>query len=198
MNTEIWKIVIWFFVTFGVVGLIALAVLFPAVMGTIGRGFMSLLGFVLNYRLGCALVAAVIAGFAVDYWRHSYDDTAFADRTAQFEQAQKDRDTKIAADTEVAVRKQIAEQAATEQDTHHEVDTFEKPLPTSDVFRVGTAAAELRGIAGLPVSKRTKGLPKATRLRSAAGNLRGFGLPKAVSGSPGGAQVGQPAQQRAP
>ena len=78
MNIKVWKLVVWLVTTVGVAGTLALLVLFPGVMSLIFKGVMSALGLVLSYRVGCALLAALVTAGAVDYWRHSRDDAAFA------------------------------------------------------------------------------------------------------------------------
>jgi len=187
MSTELWKVGIWVATTGGIAGLITLAVLFPAAMGMVFNGVMKLFGLVLNYRIGCALVAAIVAGLAVDYARHSHDDAAFAAQTAAFEKAQDARDAKIAADTRASVTQELTEAAAANAATDKEVKEFHDALPpvvpeTGNPFRVGNDACRLRKLAGEadcgPV--RAKRMPKAHAASKPAtgwGRLRlpGFG-----------------------
>lgn len=151
-----WKIGWWAVATFGVVGTIALLVLgsmyFPDLLRRIVSGFIRIFTFVLSYRIGCAIVAAVAVGFMVDYWRHSTDDAEFAQRTALFEHAQKARDERIRTETRDLVWIEIADQTAANAVTDNEVKEFHDALPpvphTGNPFRVGPAAAKLRHIAG--------------------------------------------------
>lgn len=165
---SLWKVGIWMVSTLGVAGTIALFAVYPAIMGSIWRGIINLFGLVLSYRIGCAIVAAVIVGFAVDYARHSHDDKVFAERVAAFEEAQRQRDKTIEADTKLWVTKQIADDFMAEQDGKQDVDSFTKDLPVSNVFRVGDAAPKLRALAGLPVSKHHQRVQAPPRARTAA------------------------------
>src|SRR5882724_1039617 len=184
MSTELWKVGIWIVATGGIAGLITLAVLFPAAMGMVFNGVMKLFGLVLNYRIGCALVAAILAGLAVDYVRHSHDDAAFAAQTAAFEKAQDARDAKIAADTRASVTQELTEAAAANAATDKEVKEFHDALPpvvpeTGNPFRVGNDACRLRKLAGEadcgPV--RAKRVPKAHAASKPATGWGRFRLP---------------------
>lgn len=184
ISTELWKVGIWIVATGGIAGLITLAVLFPAAMGVVFNGVMKLFGFVLNYRIGCALVAAIVAGLAVDYIRHSHDDAVYAARVEAFNQAQDARDAKIKADTRELVTKELTEAAVANAATDQEVKEFHDALPpvvpeTGNPFRVGNDACRLRKLAGEadcgPV--RAKRMPKAHAASKPATGWGRFGLP---------------------
>lgn len=163
MTGELWKWVWWGVATLGIGGTIALIAIFPVAGGAAIKAVVRFFSIVLAYRVGCALVAAALAALVADYVRHSIEDEKHAAAVAAFEKAQKERDKTIAADTEKWVREQIAAQFIAEQDTNHDVDSFKKDLPVSDVFRVGADAARLRKLAGQAERgpDGTKGVPKA-------------------------------------
>lgn len=189
MSTELWKVGIWIVATVGVAGTITLFVLYPMIMGGIFRGIAKLLGFVLNYRIGCALVAAIVVGFAVDYARHSHDDAIYAARVEAFNQAQDARDAKIRTDTRELVTQEIAEAAISNTATDKDVKGFHDERPavvpeagkpeTGNPYRVGADACRLRRIAGQagcgPVG--AKGVPKAHPAAKPASHWGGFRLP---------------------
>jgi hypothetical protein len=194
---SLWKILYWLIGTVGVAGTIALFAIYPAIMGSIWRGIIKLFALILSYRLGCAIVAAIAVGFAVDYWRHSRDDAAYAEQTAAFEQAQRDRDKKIAKETREAVWVEIANATAESAVTDKEVKEFTDVLPpvpeTGNPFRVGADAGRLCKIAGQarcgPPSP--QGVPKAKGAGVSSGNRGKLRLPHLVSRGAGSAQKGQ-------
>lgn len=154
---EWWKIFYWLAGTLGIAGTIALFVFVPNVAGIIFRAVVKFFSFVLSYRVGCALVAALVVGFAVDYWRHSRDDADFAAKTAAFEAAQDARDKRIADDTRASVTAEIANQQKQDDGTNQEVKEFHDTLPPipalGNPFAVGSDRDRLRIIAGQAVSK---------------------------------------------
>lgn len=170
-----WKILFWLLPTIGIAGIITLFLLFPMIARAVGAAIINFFSLVFSYRLGCAIIAAIAVGFAVDYWRHSRDDAAEAKRTALFEHAQKVRDARIAEDTRQAVWIEIANETAANTATNTEVKEFThdlRPLPAADTTcRVGPAAPKLHIIAGQVDrrSKGNKGMPKARRASAGAG-----------------------------
>lgn len=176
MSFEVIKWVYWAIGLFGVAGTIALLVFFPV----IGRGLFALavemLHQLLATRFGCAVLAAVVVGLSVNYMRASLDEDQFQQRMAQFEQLQKDRDAKIAADTRAEVEKEQAELNRSAALTDVAVKDFTNglqiapPSPAGNPFRVGDDACKLRHIAGLPPcgSERHQGVPGARKRASAA------------------------------
>lgn len=166
---EVWKILTWLIPIIGIPGLIALVLIYPGIMAAISRAIMQLLSWVLSSRLGCAILAAVAMGFAVDYWRHSTDDAEFAQRTALFEHAQKQRDERIRVETRDEVWTEIANQTAANNATDTEVKEFHNALPpiphTGNPFRVGVAAPKLRSIAG-QAERRSQGVKRMPAPRS--------------------------------
>lgn len=164
-----WKVIIWLVATLGIAGTITLFVLYPLIVGRVVKALIDMVTTELSYRLGCAITAAILAGFAVDYWRHSRDDAAFAARTAMFEHAQKLRDDKIAADTRQTVLAEIATEKAAQAATDTDEKEFShdlRPLPATDTdCRVGPAVDKLRVISGQVDRKHRgpKGMPKAWR-----------------------------------
>lgn len=176
---SLWKLIYWIVGTLGVAGTIALFVFFPAVMGTIWKAIIRLFTLVLSYRIGCAIVAAIVVAFAVDYWRHSRDDAAYAAKTAAFEQAQRDRDKRIAQETKDEVWTDIANQTAVNKVTDQEVKEFEDAIPpsppTGNPFRIGADAGRLCRIAGGTVCgprRSPQAMPKARAARSNSGDRR--------------------------
>lgn len=194
---SLWKIAYWLIGTVGVAGTIALFAIYPAIMGTIWRVIIKLLGAILSYRIGCVIVTAIVVAFAVDYWRHSRDDAAFAEQTAAFEQAQSERDKRIAQETRDAVWVEIANATAENAVTDKEVKEFTDVLPpvpeTGNPFRVGADAGRLCKIAGQsrcgPPSP--QGVPKTQGPGASSGDRRGLRLPHLVSRGAGPAQKGQ-------
>lgn len=163
-----WKLIDWLIATVGIAGAIAIFVAVPNIFAIIVRALLRIGGWILSYRIGCALLAAIAVGFAVDYWRHSSDDANYAAQTRAFEQEEIARDKKIADDTKAAVWTEIANQTALNTQTDTEVKEFKDALPPipalGNPFRIGADADKLRHIAGVPVGKpraRTKGVPKA-------------------------------------
>ena len=164
-----WQLWYWIIAGIGAAGVVALIIYVPAVLVPIVRFFK----LMISTRIGCAVLAAIVTGVAVDYWRHARQDRIFAEKTAAFEQAQKDRDAKIAADTKAWVERRMAEQFIAEKDAQKDVEDFKATLPPNSVFRVGNDAARLRALAGLPPSQHHRRMPKAPRKGDAAGRHRG-------------------------
>lgn len=137
MTAKAIEIVWWIVGTFGIAGLVAAWFVFPTISQLVLQRVVKLFAFVLSYRVGCALLAAIVAGLIVDQWRHSYDDAQFAARTAAFEQAQRDRDSRIALQTRDKVWKEIADATATNATIDNDVKEFSDappvPLPPSRV-----------------------------------------------------------------
>jgi hypothetical protein len=182
-----WKLLWWGFGTLGIAGTIALAVAFPAIAKIVLDRVVRLFAFVLSYRVGCALVAAILAALIADYVRHSIDDSKHATELATFKLAQVARDKRIATETRAAVWEEIAnataENAVTDKDVKEFTDALPKPPDTGNLFRVGADACRLRALYGQsgcgPV--RAKGMPKADAKDEGVGNRRGHGLSSLVS-----------------
>lgn len=189
---SVWQVAVWLLPAIGIPALITAAVLYPAIVLPILRSIANLFGWVLSYRAGCALIAAVAVGFAVDYWRHQHDDAVFAKRTAEFEQAQVERDDRIAKSTETLVRKQIADDWMAQQGGEKDVQDFESRLPANDAFRVGADADKLRQIAGEAVSGPSKSLPRSAGKGKDAAHSVGKRLSKLGRGGVSGAANRQP------
>ena len=180
LSVELWKWGIWTVATLGVVGTIALFAVYPIIMQTVFKVIFSVLGWLLKTRIGCAVLAAIIAGLAVDYVRHSIDDRNFAARTAAFEAAQVERDARIQRETRDIVTKEIIDQAAANTTTDTDVKEFHDALPpipnidaeATHLFRVGAAACRLRHIAGETEcgSPGPQGMPKIRLPRSRPAN----------------------------
>lgn len=151
----------WIIGAFGVAGLIALWIFAPAAMSLVAKVVVTIVTELLETRLGCALIAAVIVGIGVSYMRGSLDDAKFAERTARFEAAQKQRDASIAVQTRALVLQEAADLKASAQSTDADVKDFKDaaplsppptvpPVPGADPMLVGHDACQLRRIAGLP------------------------------------------------
>lgn len=168
---------VWYLVTIlGVGGTIAFFVLDFALATTV---FKAIVNFLWSTRIGWALVAGFFMFELADIHRSSSDEAAFAARTAAFEQAQKDRDQKIADDTRAAVTKELADQTKTDQQTDTQVKEFNDalaPVPaTGNPFTVGSDACKLRALAGLSCGERravTTPVPKARPKHRAAADKR--------------------------
>lgn len=174
---SLWEIVIWLIGTLGVAITITLFVLYPAIVSTIFKIAVKVFSLVLSYRIGCAIVAAIVIGLMVDYWRHDRDDRAFAARTAAFELAQKTRDATIEANTRTAVLSELAAQKTADIETDKEVGDFTHDHPpitaTDDPFRISNAdIVRLCRIAGQTKCQpgRAQGVQKARRKAAGPGH----------------------------
>lgn len=157
---------LWYLAGFlGVGGTIAFVVLAPAEAGMV---FQSVFRFLLTTRPGWALMALLIAVPLTDIHRSKKDEAAFAQRTAEFEEKQKERDATIASDTRKQVTAELAEEVKANTKVDTDVDAFQKELPPAppggNPFLVGTDVCKLRVIAGLACDQdrgANKGVPKA-------------------------------------
>lgn len=144
-----WKLIYWLLGTIGVAGTIIIAAIFPAAFSVALRAVAGFFNLLLSYRAGCALLAAIAAAIAADYWRHSHEDEKHRAEVAAFERKQDERDARIKQETRESVLAEIAsatkENAATDTVTKEFTDALPK---TDDMFRVGDAACRLRRIAG--------------------------------------------------
>jgi hypothetical protein len=183
---EVWKILTWLIPIIGIPGIIALVLIYPSIMAGIGRTIMQILGWVLSSRIGCAILAAVLAAFLADYHRHSKDDAEFAQRTALFEHAQTERDTRIRTETRDDVWKEIADATAENAVLENDVKEFtdaKPPIPAlaSDPYSIDPVSrAKLCDIAGKIDCgpRRAQGVQAPRRSGPHAGNRR---LPQGVS-----------------
>jgi hypothetical protein len=188
---SLWKIVWWLIATLGVAGTVALAAglfaLGPQALVIAARAVREFFRVVLSYRIGCALLAAISVGIAVDYWRHSRDDAEFARRVAAFEAAQVARDNKVAQDTRELVWQEIAnataENAVIDKDVKEFTDAPPPPLPTTgDPYDIDPAdRIRLCHIAGKTECgpERAQGVRAARRAAPHPGNRK---LPEAGAG----------------
>lgn len=186
----------WALGTFGVVGTALLLWLAPAALVQIAT---TLVRFFIGTRLGNIILAAGVAFFIGDVNRSLRDQHEYAARTAAFEQAQRDRDTRIAQETRDEVWKEIANQTAANTATDKEVKEFENALPPVpfangiNPFRVGDASCRLRHLAGQAGcgSARAQRVPQTGPEGAVTGHRPRFRLPGFVTGGIGGAQKGQ-------
>jgi hypothetical protein len=148
MDLSWWKLIWWAVGVFGIGGLIAICALYPVVLAVVARFFRA----VLSTRIGCAVVAAIVAAIIADYWRHSTEDAKHAAEVAAFEAAQDARDKRIATETRELVWKEIAnataENAATDKDVKDFTDALPKPPETDNPFRIGADVCRLRSLYG--------------------------------------------------
>lgn len=159
----------WMLGTFGLIGTGLMIWLAPTVLlGVLKWAFT----FCFTTRIGAALLAASIAFFIADVNRSRRDEAEYAVRTAEFEQAQQDRDKQIENDTRDQVWIEIANETAANTQTDTEVKEFHDVLPTiattdacNAVIRVGANAGRLRVLAGAgtPLRRpvRAQAVPKA-------------------------------------
>lgn len=189
-----WKIAIWIVATFGIAGTIALIAFAPAFAKIALDAVVRFFAFVFSYRLGCALVAAIMAALITDYVRHSIEDDRHAAETAAFEQKQVERDEQIARDTREWVLKEIAvaapQNATTDKEVKDFTDALPKPPETGNVFRVGADACRLRKLAGQAEcgSDGAKAVPQADTPRASLRDRLRKRLPGSDSGSAGRSQ----------
>ena len=190
-----WKVVVWLLATFGVAGTIALAVFFPTVARLVGAAVGRCFVVVFSYRVGCAVVAALLAYLVADYVRHSIEDKRHADAEASFRLAQSARDRRIAEETRESVWKEIAnataENAVIDKDVKDFTDALPMPNPPiaagGNLFAVGDDADRLRRIAGQPERGRSgsKRVSKAHSSHWGRRHRTANGLPRAVGRVPG-------------
>lgn len=188
----------WALGTFGMVGTGLLLWLAPGLLVQIATWMFK---FFITTRLGNIILAAAIAFFVADVNRSLRDRHEFAAQTAAFEQAQKDRDTRIAQQTREEVWKEIANQTAANAATDNDVKEFHNALPPVpfangvNPFRVGDAACRLRKVAGQTGCgpKRAQGVPQARSEGGGAGTADRprFRLPRLITRGVGGAEKGQ-------
>lgn len=142
----------WIFATFGVAGLVAFWFLAPTAAQLTAQAVIKLFRFVLSYRVGCALLAALVAGLIADHHRHAYDDDQFAKRTALFEEAQRRRDATIEQNTREKVWTEIGDATVRNNSIDSKVKDFRDALPppaaTGNPFLVGNDADRLCKLAG--------------------------------------------------
>lgn len=164
-----------------------LAWLAPALLVQILK---AVLGFFVTTRLGNIIAAAIFAFMVGDMNRSIRDQNEFAARTANYEEAQQQRDARIAQETRDEVWKEIANATAANTQTDKEVTEFDHALPPvpyaqANPFRVGADACRLRHIAGEATcgpSIATHGLPQARSTAQGAGDHSRHGLSGLVGG----------------
>lgn len=197
MTARAISIIWWIVGTFGIAGLIAFWFLAPTAAQLALRGVVKAFQFILSYRIGCALLAALVTGLIVDERRHSYDDAQFAKQTAMFEAAQKMRDVRIAEKTREAVWVEIANATAANNVVDNDVkefrDALPPPPPTGNPFLVGADAGRLCHIAGKARCGPSgdKRVPAARRAGSRSGDQRKVGLSGFGRGIPWPIKQGQ-------
>jgi hypothetical protein len=159
----------WIFATFGIVGIVALWIFAPTAATLIGKAILAFFKFVFGYRIGCAIVAAILAFLAADYHRARLDEADWKKQTAAFDAAQQKRDIQIDANARASVRAEIDAEQQASIVTDKQKDDFDvslKPLPATDnVCRVGADLVKLRLIAGGTQGKAHRSMPKIGRLR---------------------------------
>lgn len=187
MKAEGVHLLFWLLGTVGIAGTIALFVAVPAAMPAIVNALAKFFGLVLSYRIGCAALALVAGLLIADYWRAGKDAAEWKRRVAAFEQAQKDRDTRIATEVEAEVRKELATAATNNVAIDQDVREFHEALPapptTGNPFRVGDDACKLRRIAGQTECRYGKGalpVPKARPRATRAGDYTRYRLPRLI------------------
>lgn len=144
------------FGAFGIGGLVLVWIFAPAAMSVIVKAIVTVITELLETRLGCALIAAVIVGIGVNHMRANIDEEKFEQRTAQFQEQQKERDAQIAKDTREMVTAELAKEKDQSRLIDQNVEGFTNalppaaPTPGANAFLVGNDACKLRDIAGLP------------------------------------------------
>lgn len=177
----------WAVGTFGLVGTGLLLWFAPAVLVKV---VTSLLSFFLTNRWGNMIAVGLIVFFVADVNRSMRDAEEFKEKTADFEQAQDDRDKRIAMETRASVTKEFEDQKAADAATDTKVKDFTDALPPvpfadSSPFRVGDDACKLRALAGQAgcgpkiIPRR---VPKAPAKPEAPADHGGFRLPGTLGG----------------
>ena len=150
----------------------------------------AVLSFFLTSRVGNIMLAAGIAFTVADINRSIRDHREFAARTAAFEQAQRNRDKRIAQETRDQVWTEIANATAENTAIDQEVKEFHDALPpvpaaTINPFLVGDASCRLRHIAGYAGCgpDRAQGMPKAGSKGAGPGTKHwtGYRLPRLIT-----------------
>lgn len=194
------KFVWWIVGTFGVAGLVAFWFLAPTAAQLALQAVVKFIKLLLSYRIGCALLAAIVAALIADQHRHSYDDAQFAARTAAFEQAQTERDERIAKETRDKVWIEIANATAENKTIDTDVKGFTDALPqpvaigkSVNPFIVGADADRLCKLAGQtqcgPVGD--QGMPAARRAGSGSGDHKKIRLPSLIRTGVGSTKQGE-------
>jgi outer membrane murein-binding lipoprotein Lpp len=162
----------WVYWLIGSIGLVGTGLLIWLAPTVLLQAIPVLGRFFLGTRPGVAILAGAICFFIGDVNRSKIDQANFTERTAAFEQAQLERDKKIDMDARDAVRKEIDAEKIAVAATDTQVTTYEQALlpltPADSKCRVGSAADELRKLAGAPVRKRVVPMPKPRRLRGSS------------------------------
>lgn len=169
----------WIFATFGVAGLVAFWFLAPTAAQLALQIVVRAIRFVLSYRIGCALLAAIAAGLIADHLRHTYDDEQFAQRTAAFVASQDARDKRVAEKTRGEVLAAVAAANVANNVIDKDVKGFSDALPpptTGNPFLIGDADADrlcviAYGKAGCR-SSGSKGVSEARRASGSAANSK--------------------------
>jgi hypothetical protein len=199
LDSNVMSILWWVLGAGGLVGLVLLFLLYPVIVQAMIKIIGVILTEMLSTRLGCAILTAIVVGLGVSHMRGRIDNDAFAERTAQFEQQQKDRDARIAAETRAAVENELAPRlqqidAKTDSDVKVFTDAMPPtPVPAANPFRVGNDACKLRLIAGLPPcgSERLGGVSQAAKRAAGALHHTRYRLPAAISQGPRPVAQGQ-------
>lgn len=170
----------WLLGTLGIGGTVALAVFAPAVIPLVVQAVVRALAYLVSTRWGCALLAAVVAFAVADIHRSISKEAEFRARTEAFEQAQTDRDNRIAALERQKVDLELEIAAKENAKIDAEVKEFRDALPpvphtTDNPFRVGADSCRLRRIAGQAERGCGEGagrVPTPRRRPAAGGNHR--------------------------
>ncbi len=184
-----WKVAVWAIATFGIAGTIALVVFAPAIaraaLGAVVRCF----ALVFRYRVGCAVVAALLAYAVADYVRRSIEDDRHAALAAEFNRKQDERDARIKTETRELVLKEVAaaatDNAATDKDVKDFTDALPTPppAPTGNPFLIGADVCRLRQLYG-QTECRPDGAKGVSKADAPAASLRDR-IRKRLSGSGG-------------
>lgn len=187
---DLWKFAYWGVGAFGVIGFVLLLIFAPDVLRLIVKIAVGIIEELLSTRIGVAVLTAVLVALTVNYMRRSMDDEAFAEKTAQFEQRQKERDVQIAADAKAEKEQEVSQLIAKNADLDRQLKDFidaipadpppttshgSVPVPVANPFRIGAAACKLRVLAGTarPADCQPpghKGVPGARKPGASAGH----------------------------
>lgn len=191
----------WVYWLIGTIGLVGAGLLIWLAPAALLRAVPILTKFFLGTRPGVAILAGCLCWFVADVNRSKIDASDYAAKTAAFEQAQADRDVRIANTTRDQVRNEIAAELPIAAETDQNVKEFHDalpPIPVADAScrKLGAdAATRLRIIAGEAVSRpraSAKGVPKARKPGLGVILRRQVGLRGPVSRDAGSPQQGAP------
>lgn len=159
----------WLIGTFGIAGTIALAIFAPSALMLVWNAISKVLVWMLQTRVGCAILAFIIAFLIADIHRSRLDEASWKKQIAAFEAAQTQRDADIAADVRKTVTDELAKDQKADVIDVQEKKDFEQHLDPAKACLVGDDAVGLRNRGPRRLEgQHLKGLRKARAHRGGA------------------------------